>query len=204
MSTQEPIDFWFSAGSTYSFLSVMRLGQVSRETGIPFRWRMFNVRTIMQAMDNRFLAGKPEKYAYMWRDISRRAEAYGLVANVPVPHPIQRIEIANRVGVLAAQEGWCEAYAVATFRRWFELGQEPGSEPNLSDSLREIGQDVARVVTWADSVEADAALSAATAEARALGIFGSPNFVVGGTELFWGDDRLTDAINWYRVGRVAT
>jgi 2-hydroxychromene-2-carboxylate isomerase len=202
MSGKAPIDFWFSAGSTYSFLSVMRLPQVSRETGIPFRWRPFNVRSIMKAMNNSFLAGKPEKYAYMWRDIGRRAAAYGIVANVPVPHPIQQIELANRIGVLAADEGWCEAYAQATFRRWFGQGQEPGSEPNVSDSLREIGQDPARVLDWADTPGADAALTAATEEARSLGIFGSPNFVVGGTELFWGDDRLVDAISWYRHGSL--
>ena len=202
MSDAAPIDFWFSLGSTYSFLSAMRLGDVSRETGIPFRWRPFNVRSIMQAMDNRFLAGKPEKYAYMWNDISRRAGAYGIVANVPVPHPIKQIERANRVGVLAAEEGWCEAYARGAFRRWFEQGQEPGSEPNVSESVREAGQDAARVLAWAETTEADVALSAATAEAKALGIFGSPNFVVGGTELFWGDDRLVDAISWYRHGRV--
>jgi hypothetical protein len=37
--------------------------------------------------------------------------------------------------------------------------------------------------------------------ARDLGIFGSPTFVVG-RELFWGDDRLEDAIRWYRHGCV--
>jgi len=198
MAKAAPIDFWFSVGSTYTYLSVMRLERVSRETGIAFRYRPFDVRSIMKAMNNAFLAGKPEKYAYMWRDIARRAAAYGIVANVPVPHPIQQLEIANRVGVLAAEEGWCEAYARVTYRRWFEQGQEPGSEPNLSDSLYEIGQDPARVVAWAQTEAADTALHAATAEARSLGIFGSPNFVVGGRELFWGDDRLDDAIVWYR------
>jgi 2-hydroxychromene-2-carboxylate isomerase len=33
--------------------------------------------------------------------------------------------------------------------------------------------------------------------ARDFGIFGSPTFVVG-REIFWGDDRLEDAISWYR------
>ena len=40
-----------------------------------------------------------------------------------------------------------------------------------------------------------------TGLARELGIFGSPTFVVG-RELFWGDDRLEDAISWYRYGSV--
>jgi 2-hydroxychromene-2-carboxylate isomerase len=42
-----------------------------------------------------------------------------------------------------------------------------------------------------------AALVAETDAARALGIFGSPTFTVD-REVFWGDDRLEDAINWRR------
>jgi 2-hydroxychromene-2-carboxylate isomerase len=53
----------------------------------------------------------------------------------------------------------------------------------------------------AKTVEAKAALMEETDLARELGIFGSPTFVVD-RELFWGDDRLEDAISWYRYGSV--
>ncbi|NNK65373.1 MAG: hypothetical protein HKO95_01410 [Rhodobacteraceae bacterium] len=39
------------------------------------------------------------------------------------------------------------------------------------------------------------ALAQATDEAMGLGVFGSPTFVVDG-EVFWGDDRLEDALLW--------
>ena len=42
---------------------------------------------------------------------------------------------------------------------------------------------------------------AETQTAKQLGIFGSPTFAVG-RELFWGDDRLEDAIGWCRHGQV--
>jgi len=45
-------------------------------------------------------------------------------------------------------------------------------------------------------------MTAETDAARSLGIFGSPTFTAG-RELFWGDDRLDDAISWLRLGRVA-
>lgn len=93
-------------------------------------------------------------------------------------------------------------YARATYRRWFEQGLEPGSEPNLSDSLREIGQDPVRVLAQAAARGVSDAYVAATDEARQLGIFGSPTFVVG-RELFWGDDRLDDAVAWYRGRSLA-
>jgi 2-hydroxychromene-2-carboxylate isomerase len=41
----------------------------------------------------------------------------------------------------------------------------------------------------------------ATEEAKALGVFGSPTFVVDG-EVFWGDDRLDDALRWRERGRA--
>ena len=192
-SRQDAIDFWFAVGSTYTYLSVMRLPEVQRATGVPFRWRPFSVRRIMREMDNRHLQGKPVKYAYMWRDIARRAAMHGVPANGPVPHPLQEFDTANRVAVLAAEEGWCAEYAQSTYRRWFVDGQEPGSEPNLSESLREAGQDPARVLALAAGDGIGRAYEAATDEARALGVFGSPTFAVG-RELFWGDDRLEHAL----------
>jgi 2-hydroxychromene-2-carboxylate isomerase len=42
---------------------------------------------------------------------------------------------------------------------------------------------------------------AATAEAKGLGIFGAPSFVTRG-EVFWGDDRLEDAVRWHAKGTL--
>jgi 2-hydroxychromene-2-carboxylate isomerase len=196
------IEFWFSVGSTYSYLSVMRLAEIERKSGVPFVWRPFSVRQIMIEMDNIPFRTKPVKAAYMWRDIERRAAMHGVTARVPAPYPLQQWDTANRIAVLGAQEGWVAEYARATYKRWFEEGQEPGGEPNLSDSLREIGQDATRVVDRAASPEIGAAYEAATSQARELGVFGSPTFAVG-RELFWGDDRLDDAIAWHRHGTLA-
>ena len=196
------IDFWYSIGSTYSYLSVMRLADVAARTGAGFRWRPFNVRDIMVEQNNRPFVGKPEKTAYMWRDIERRAAMYGLPISVPAPYPLDELELANRVAVLGEAEGWCADYTRATYRRWFQQGQPAGSSPNLEDSLREIGQDADAVVARARGEDAGAALRAATEEALALGVFGSPTFSVDG-ELFWGDDRLDDALTWRGAGTLA-
>jgi 2-hydroxychromene-2-carboxylate isomerase len=52
----------------------------------------------------------------MWRDIERRAKGYGFAAKVPAPYPLQD-DLANRIAVLAMQEGWCADYVQATYRR---------------------------------------------------------------------------------------
>jgi len=191
------IDFWFSIGSTYSYLSVMRLADLSARNGIGFRWRPFNVRSIMIEMDNIPFAKKPAKAAYMWRDIERRAALYGLAPKLPAPYPLAELERANRVAVIAADEGWCETYATESYRRWFEQGEPAGSEPNVSASIAKAGRDPVRILQQADSEQAKADLAAATEQAKALGIFGSPSFLVD-DELFWGDDRLDDALRWLK------
>jgi 2-hydroxychromene-2-carboxylate isomerase len=196
-----PIDFWFTMGSTYSFLSVMRLAEIEKSSGVSFRWRPFHLLVILQEMNHVPFADKPAKSAYMWRDIERRAAMYGIPARLPAPYPVKHSVVANLVATVGMSEGWGADFVRAAYRRWFALGQETGSEPNLSESLRDIGQDPERVLKLAAGDEAKARLGAETDAARALGIFGSPTFAVG-RELFWGDDRLDDAINWLRSGRL--
>ena len=199
--TAPHIDFWFTMGSTYSYLSVSRLADMERSTGITFRWRPFHLLIILQEMKHIPFADKPTKSAYMWRDIERRAAMYGIPVKLPVPYPAKQSVVANLVAIVGMREGWGADFVRAAYRRWFQLGQETGSEPNVSESLSDIGQDPKRVLALANSEDTKAALTAETDVARELGIFGSPTFTVG-RELFWGDDRLSDAISWCRFGRV--
>jgi 2-hydroxychromene-2-carboxylate isomerase len=198
---QGSIDFWFTMGSTYSYLSVMRLADVERKTGIAFRWRPFHLLLILQEMKHVPFADKPAKCQYMWRDIERRAAMYGFAGKFPAPYPARQSIAANLVAVVGTREGWGADFVRAAYRHWFHEGEETGSEPNLSASLRDIGQDPARVLALATAPETHDHLRAETDAARRLGIFGSPTFAVG-EELFWGDDRISDAISWYRHGEV--
>jgi len=197
----DPIDFWFTMGSTYSYLSVMRIGELEQSTGIRFRWRPFHLLVLLQEMKHVPFADKPAKCAYMWRDIERRAAMYGLPVSLPAPYPAKQSILANLVATVGMRQGWGPDFVRAAYRRWLQLGQETGSEPNVSESLREIGQEPRSVLALADAADTTSALMAETDIAKRLGIFGSPTFVVGG-ELFWGDDRLEDAVSWYRHGRV--
>ncbi len=46
------IELWFSIGSTYTYLSVNRLAEVTEKTGTSFSWQPFSVHKIMREMDN--------------------------------------------------------------------------------------------------------------------------------------------------------
>src|ERR1700739_934014 len=177
------IDFWFTMGSTYSYLSVMRLGEIERATGIRFRWRPFHLLVILQEMKHVPFADKPQKSTYMWRDIERRAAMYDIPISLPAPYPAQQSIMANLVASVGISQGWGAPFVHPAYSRWLQLGQEKGSESDLSESLRDIGVEPQRALALATTAEAKAALMEETGRARDLGILGSPTFVVG-RELF--------------------
>jgi len=192
------IEFWFSIGSTYTYLTVSRIERLGQESGIHIDWRPFSVRALMQEMNNMPFAGKPAKEKYMWRDLERRAAMHGIPIRLPVEYPLQHFDLANRIAVLGQQEGWCIAYVKRAYELWFQEGLAPGGADNLAASIEAAGQQPDRVIALAASDLAQQAYEAATGEARERGIFGSPSFIVGQSELFWGDDRLEDAIHFCR------
>ncbi|OOY02804.1 2-hydroxychromene-2-carboxylate isomerase [Thioclava sp. F28-4] len=191
------IDFWFAIGSTYTYFPVMRLDAVEAQTGIRFNWRPFNLRRVLVSMNSVPYADKPAKLAYMWRDIERRARGFGLTVSMPPPYMIDDLVRANRIALLGLKEGWGKTYIRASYRRWFAEGQDAGAEPNFSESLREAGQTPKEALARADAPEIAEALERDTDEAVSLGLFGAPNFIVG-KEIFWGHDRLDDAIAWHQ------
>ena len=193
------IEFWFSIGSTYSYLSVSRLAAVQNASGVEFEWRPFSVRALMQEMNNAPFVGKPAKEAYMWRDLERRAQGYGLPISLPVEYPLEHFDLANQVAILGREEGWCEDYVRCAYTLWFTEGLAAGSHSNLERSIAAAGQSADRVIAAAGSEANLARYEAATNAARTRGIFGSPSFVVGEKELFWGDDRLEDAVAFAKL-----
>ena len=136
----------------------------------------------------------PSKSAYMWRDIERRAARHGIGYNKPSTYPVNPL-LTARIGCIAAEEGWCQPFTEAVFRLHWVDNILIGSEENLRTALSELGQSPAALAERARSDAVKDKLKRQTDRARTLGIFGAPSFTVG-EELFWGDDRLEDAIDW--------
>jgi 2-hydroxychromene-2-carboxylate isomerase len=189
------LDFFLFLGSTYTYLAVNRAEALAAREGICLLWRPFSVRSIMIEQNNRPFVGKPAKLAYMWRDLERRAQRHGLPFASTPDYPIDADELANRVATLAAIEGWCPAFSKAAYRVWFLENKDPGRIEHVCALLEDLGRNPGEVVARANSQAIRDRYAEETAVARSLGIFGSPTFVCG-SELFWGDDRLEDAIDW--------
>jgi 2-hydroxychromene-2-carboxylate isomerase len=173
----------------------MRAEDAAARAGMTLAWRPFNVREIMIEQNNVPFRGKPVKARYMWRDIERRAGRHGLPFAGEPPYPVDPDLLANRVGTVAAIEGWCPSFTRALYRDWFLDRRAPGDAAGLSAILRGLGRDADAVLAAADGPAVRQRYAAETDAARSLGIFGSPSFVADG-EVFWGDDRMEDAFDW--------
>ena len=193
----QEINFWFSIGSTYTYLSASRLRSVIQNQNIKFNFHPFSVRTVMKDMDNiPFPPSKKPKVDHMWRDIQRRSMIYEIsVPEVPVPYPLKDLDLANSVAIVGVEEGWILQYLEETYKLWFIDHNEAGSEDNLNKSLTRIKLNPSEVIDKAKSSKIIKKYNNNTVEAKISNVFGSPTFKVG-DELFWGDDRLEDAIQW--------
>ncbi len=196
------IDFWFSIGSTYTFLSVNRISEVAKRENIKFNWKPFSVRKIMMDMDNIPFTppSKKIKSDYMWRDIERRAKFYGFHALVPAPYPLKEFDLANQIAILGMNEGWGIEYVISTYKRWFQEGKEPATEPNLTEIFKELNLQKEETLNKAKSIEIYKQYEENTETAYKNGVFGSPSFIYEG-EVFWGDDRLEDCIKWINLNK---
>ncbi|MEO0371265.1 MAG: 2-hydroxychromene-2-carboxylate isomerase [Pseudomonadota bacterium] len=189
------IEFWFEFASTYSYLSAMRLPALAQEAGITVVWRPFLLGPIFGAQGwdtspfNIFAA----KGNYMWRDMERRTKALGLDFHRPDPFPAHSL-LAARVA-LAAPEGaakvaFCQNIYLAQFS-----AQQDISDTDVIAACVAAAKLPADIMDRAQTPENKHALRLSTEEAGRAGIFGAPSFRVG-AELFWGDDRLEEALAW--------
>ena len=190
------IDFYFSIGSTYTYLSVTRILDVEKQHQVKFNWKPFSVRAIMKEMNNiPFPKDKINKVNYMWRDIERRAEGYGFFAKTPVPYPLSEFDLANQIAILGIEKEWGVNFVIQTYKKWFQEKKEPAIEPSISEVCEELGLIKNDIINDAQTEIVKNKYRQNTNLAREYKIFGSPSFVVN-NELFWGDDRMEDAIKW--------
>mgnify|MGYP002789995824 FL=1 len=77
----------------------------------------------------------------------------------------------------------------------FVEDQEIDSVETVSRALVELGLDANAIIEQAQESQNKERLKEQTQRAQALGVFGGPTFFVAG-EMFWGNDRLDEAIEW--------
>ena len=143
----DPIDFWYEFGSTYSYLSVMRIEAVAQAAGADVRWRPFLLGPIFaeQGWDDSPFNIYPTKGRYMWRDLERLCEDYELDFKRPSIFPRNGL-MAARVACIASDEGWCADFTRAVFTANFAQDRDIADVDVLADILSDVGRDPAAIM----------------------------------------------------------
>lgn len=187
------VDYWFDFASTYSYLSAMRIEEEAARRDVIVRWRPFLLGPIFAAQgwrDSPFNI-YPSKGRYMWRDLARRAARFGIAFRQPDTFP-QASLLAARAALVAIDAGQGPDFCKAVFAAEFAHGRDI-ADAALIDAIGEtLGlRDVSKC---AGSPGIKARLREQCDEAMARDLFGAPSFIAK-SELFWGDDRLEEALD---------
>lgn len=191
------IEYWYEFASTYSYLSVMRIEAAAQAAGVEIAWRPFLLGPIFKAQgwDTSPFNVYPAKGRYMVRDIERIATARGLVFRMPETFPANGLEAA-RIALAGAAAGWCPDFTRAVFAAQFSRGEDISRPELLTSILASLGLDPVQVLATSSSDANKQALRSQTEIAVKRGVFGAPSFTTADGELFWGDDRLEQALAW--------
>ena len=192
------ISFWYEFASPYAYFSMMRIGDLCKAKGIDVIYQPFLLGPIFKQQGwntSPFLIYEAKGKNFL-RDIEREAEFYGLPPITILQNFPQSGVLATRLTLIGLQQGWGVEFSKAVYRRQFQDRLPIGGEEDLREVLQKM--DVGSVddlLTQARSDEVKAQLWEISDQAKDIGIFGAPSFVVG-DELFWGNDRLERAIEF--------
>jgi len=203
--TDATLEFWHEFASPYCYLSAARIEALAAAARVRILWRPFLLGPIFRRRPHQpspAQDGPPDEARYRRRDIERLCADYKLPLTWPTGYP--RISLLGaRVALLAGDDAWAPAFTRAVYHASFAEDRDIGAAPVIAGILTDLGQDPAAVIAQAATPEHKARLAAQVEAAVARGIFGAPSFVAADGELFWGNDRLEQAIAWAVAQRGA-
>jgi 2-hydroxychromene-2-carboxylate isomerase len=185
--------FYYDLGSPYAYLAAERVNGLFAEAGIePPEWRPVLLGALFKRFDRESWASGPGRDDGR-REIERRARSYGLQpVRWPTPFPGDTL-FAMRAATYAKEIGRAVSFGLAAFRQAFAAGRDLSEPDNVLLAAAACELHPRAVISAAGSRATKATLREATERAGDAGVRGVPSVVVG-SEVFWGDDRLEDAV----------
>ena len=189
------MDFYFDFSSSYSYLALPQLEKLQNERGVDIRWMPVALGAIFKANKH---PGPPAagsaKSKYISRDIERIADMNGQSYHWPNPFPFNSITAARIFWYLEKDDPAQAAdWAKKVFNASFGEGRNCSDPEELSTLAYDAGLDGSALLLAAGEDAVKDKFKAVTGEAMERGVFGAPTFFVD-NEMFWGTDRLEQAI----------
>jgi 2-hydroxychromene-2-carboxylate isomerase len=189
--------FYYDFSSPYSYLAAERISGVFAEAALEQpEWQPISFGHLLQATGRtpwsmRPDGPDPERLA----EIQRRAVQRGLPeVRYPDGWPVGNYSLnAPRAAIFAKESGRVVSFSLACFRQVFAAGKDMSDVDNVLIAAAACELHPNAVLKGIQRKSVKDKLRSATEEALALGVEGIPTVAVG-NELFWGDDRLEEAV----------
>lgn len=184
------VEFFFDLGSPASYLAWTQLPGLCARRGARLEYRPMLLGGVFQATGNASPVMVPAKGRYMFVDLARFAQRYGVPFGLPPGFPINTLGLMRGlIGTqLHAPERFEALLGVLFSALWVER-LNLGDQAVLDETLDKGGFDPAQFRALAGAFEVKEALKKGTEEAVARGVFGAPTCFVEG-QMFFGQDRL--------------
>ncbi len=187
-------DFYFDFGSLASYLAHTQLPRISAETGAKPQMYPMLLGGVFQATGNASPMAVPAKGRYVYIDMKRFADAYG-VPLVMNPHfPIITTTLMRGATALQGQSDEAfQRYMDAIYRAIWVEALNMNDPSVVGEVLTRAGFDPAAVLAMANEQVTKDKLKAVTMTAVERGVFGAPTFFIG-EHMYWGQDRIEQVI----------
>jgi 2-hydroxychromene-2-carboxylate isomerase len=187
--------FYYDFSSPYSYLAAERISGLFAEAGEEQpEWQPISFGHVLKQSGRRPWSFEDDRGADL-AEIQRRARERGLPKVLyPEGWPIENYSlIPVRGAIYAKQSGRVVSFSLAAFRQVFAAGRDLSDLDNMLIAAAACELHPNAVLKGIETTAVKERLQSATQEAIERGVIGVPTLAVGG-ELFWGDDRLEDAV----------
>jgi 2-hydroxychromene-2-carboxylate isomerase len=183
------LDFWFDYTCPYAYLGSTQAPALAARMGVPLTYRPLLLGGVFRANDTPqklFATLAPSKAAHNMADMQRWAKRFGVTLKMPPDHPMRSVDALRATLVTGIDPRVVDAF----FRAYWVDNEDIADRAVIAKVVASCGHDPELVLPAIDTECVKDVLRARTDEAVALGIFGVPSWVVDGTHLYWGQDRI--------------
>jgi len=188
------IEFFFDCSSPWTYLAFHNIQPLAAEFGETIAWRPILVGGIFNTINPSVYEGRanpvPAKARYSGKDLQDWARLAGLKIKMPPSvFPVNSVKAMQICLALGAAERLVP-FARAVFEAYWGDDADISQDAVLRGFCERLGLDADALLAAQGQQPVKDQLRANTEEVMRRGGFGSPTIFVGGSDMYFGNDRL--------------